>query len=90
MSCPIPSALNVFKAHCPQCGKELGIKRDLERKGIELKPYERLFCPDHGDVMSLEEARRIAFEENRDDIINKAREFGRDSLQKGIREILKK
>ena len=70
-----------FSAHCPQCGAMLSIKRDPERKGVELKADERLFCSVHGDVMSLEEARRIAFEQNRDDIVDKAREAARDILK---------
>jgi len=79
-----------FEGHCPQCGKTLSIKRDLKLGRVELKGNERLFCPDHGDVMSLDEARRIAFKDNRDEIIDKARNVGRESLQKSIREILKK
>ena len=70
-----------FKASCPHCGAELSIKRDPERKGIEFKDDERLFCPVHLDVMSLEEARRIAFQDNRDDIVNKAKQFARDRLR---------
>lgn len=75
-----------FSAHCPQCNAILSIKHDAERKGVELKGDERLFCPVHGDVMSLEEARRIAFEDNRDDIIDKARKIGRDSLRKLLKK----
>ena len=69
--------LGQFKASCPQCGAELRIEHD----GIELKGNERLICAVHGDVMSLEEARRIIFEENRNNIIDKARKFGRDSIR---------
>ena len=75
-----------FSALCPQCGMMLSIKRDTEREGIELKGDERLFCPKHGDVMSLEESRRVAFEENRDDIVDKAKKFAIDSLRKGFKE----
>jgi len=71
-----------FSGYCPQCGSILSIKRDPERKGIELKAHERLFCSVHGDQMSLEEARRIAFKENRDDITDKATNVALDSLQK--------
>ena len=79
-----------FKASCPHCGAELKIKRESESGAVELKGDERLFCPVHGDVMSLEEARRVGFEENRDDIIDKAREFGRESIRKSIRDMFKK
>lgn len=56
-----------FEAHCPQCGATLSTKREVGPRPVELEGNERLFCPIHGDVMSLEEARRIAFEENGDD-----------------------
>jgi hypothetical protein len=69
-----------FESNCPQCGAKLSLEREPESGVIELKGNERLFCPVHGDVMSLEEARRIAFEENRDDIVEKARKIARDSL----------
>jgi hypothetical protein len=36
--------------------------------------------------MSLEEARRLAFETNRDDIIDKARQIGRDRLRKAFKK----
>lgn len=52
----------VFEPLCPQCGEKLDIDRNIERKGIELQPSERLFCPKHGDVMSLHEARRRALD----------------------------
>jgi len=48
----------VFEPLCPQCGEKLDIDRKIKRRGNELQPHERLFCPAHGDVMSLEEARR--------------------------------
>lgn len=70
-----------FKASCPQCGAELKIERSTESLPVELKGDERLFCPVHGDVMSVDEARRIAFKETRDDIIDKAVKFGRDSFR---------
>ena len=75
-----------FKAQCPQCGAELKIKHENERFQVQLKGNERLICAVHGDVMGLDEARRVAFKDNRDDIIDKARQFGRDRL----REIFKK
>ena len=76
----------IFKAHCPQCGAELGVKHDPERDGNELPAHEPLFCPLHGNVMSLEEARRLAFETNRDDIVDKARQFARDSLRESFKK----
>jgi len=75
-----------FKAHCPQCGKELKIERKTDRFPVQLEGNERLFCPDHGDVMSLDEARRIAFEDNRDEIIDKARELARNSLRDAFKK----
>lgn len=79
-----------FKAACPQCGAELKIKRENEHFPVQLEGNERLICAVHGDVMSLDEARRIAFKDNRDDIIDKAREFARESLRGSIRDIFKK
>ncbi len=78
-----------FKASCPQCGAELKIEREVKSFPVELEGNERLICAVHRPVMSLEEARRIAFEENRDSIVNKARELGND-LRRNIRDILKK
>lgn len=75
-----------FKASCPQCGAELGIKRKIEGRPVKLKGDERLFCPVHGDVMSLEEARRAVFEENRDDIIDKARKLVRDRFRDSFKK----
>jgi hypothetical protein len=75
-----------FNATCPQCGMILGLKRDAERKGVELKGDERLFCPNHGDAMSLEEARRLAFEENRDDLIDTAKQFAIDSFRDAFKK----
>lgn len=74
-----------YEASCPQCGAKLSVKREIEKFPVESKGDERLFCPVHGDVMSLEEARRIAFEENREDIINKARDFARDALRNAFK-----
>jgi hypothetical protein len=70
-----------FEAHCPQCGAKLSIERKVEAGPIELKGDERLFCPVHGDVMSLEEARRLAFEENRDEIVDAAKKAALDMLR---------
>ena len=70
-----------FEANCPQCGAKLGFEREPESGVVELKGNERPFCPVHGDVLSLEEARRIAFEENRDNIVEKARKLAHDSFK---------
>ena len=67
-----------FEANCPKCGAKLSFEREPESGVVELKGNERLFCPVHGDAMSLEEARRIAFEENRDNIVEKARKIAHD------------
>lgn len=75
-----------FEAHCPHCGEKLSIKREIKSGPVELEGNERLFCSVHGDAMSLEEARRIAFEENRDDIVNKAREIARDALRNALKK----
>ena len=70
-----------FEATCPQCGEKIGLKRELEFFPVEIEGDERLFCPVHGDVMSVEEARRIAFDSARDDIVDTARKFTLDSLK---------
>lgn len=70
-----------FEATCPHCGEKLGIERKLEPNPVELKGDERLFCPTHGDIMSVEEARGIAFDSVRDDIVDTARTFARNSLR---------
>lgn len=76
----------VFEAHCPQCSEKLGLKRESKEGVVQLEGHERLFCPVHGDQMSLEEARRIAFKDSRDDIIDKARDFARDSLRDAFKD----
>ncbi len=70
-----------FQATCPQCGSKLVLKRESETRPIEIEPNERLFCPTHGDTLSIEEARRIAFDNNKDEIIDEARKFAIDSLR---------
>lgn len=73
--------LITFYVFCPQCGEKLDIKRDGESYGVELKGDRRLFCPTHGDVMSLDEGRKITFEGSRDEIVDKARNVARDLLR---------
>jgi hypothetical protein len=70
-----------FEANCPQCGEKIGLKRESETGPIEIKGDERLFCPVHGDVMSVEEARRVALDSAHDDIIDKARKFAIDGMR---------
>lgn len=74
-----------FEAHCPECGAKLSIEHKGEKFPVEREAHERLFCPVHGDVMSLEEARRIAFEDNSDDIVNAAKKAAIDSLRKAFK-----
>jgi hypothetical protein len=74
-----------FKAACPQCGSDLGIERKTEQFPVQLEGHERLICPTHGDVMSLEEARRLAFEKSGDDIIDKAKKFAVDSIRDALK-----
>ena len=70
-----------FEATCPQCGSKLFLKRETESRPIEVEPDERLFCPNHGDTMSIEEAHRIAFDDHKDEIIDKVKKFALDSLR---------
>jgi hypothetical protein len=63
-----------FKAACPQCGTDLDIKHD----GINLEGEERMICPIHGDVGSLEE-RAGLFSKDRDKIIDPLRRCYRSS-----------
>jgi hypothetical protein len=44
-----------FRASCPLCDARLSVERD----GIDLKGNERVLCPIHGDMGSIEEVRRI-------------------------------
>ena len=74
-----------FKAACPQCGTDLGIKHD----SINLEGEERMICPIHGDVGSLEETRRIVLERNRDKIIDPAKKVAIDRLRDSFRRVLK-
>ena len=64
-------------------GTKIGGRRVRSSDG---EPVERLFCPTHGNVMNLEEARRAVFEENRDDIIDKARNVARDLLRDAFKK----
>ena len=73
-----------FKAACPRCGTGLGIKHD----GINLEGEERMICPIHGDVGSLEET-RIVLEKNRDKIIDPAKKVAIDRLRDSFRRVLK-
>ena len=61
--------------------KQAGPQARERNATIEIEPNERLFCPTHGDTLSIEEARRIAFDNNKDEIIDEARKFAIDSLR---------
>jgi predicted Zn finger-like uncharacterized protein len=64
-----------FKASCPLCGARLRIEHD----DIDLKANERVRCPVHGDMGSLEEGRQF---------IN--RNYIADSAKKVVRAIMKR
>lgn len=51
-----------FRPRCQQCGAPLDLQRDKESVGVEVKPEDRMICPIHGDVMSVEEMRRMTVE----------------------------
>ena len=64
-----------FRASCPLCEARLSIEHD----GIDLKGNERVLCPVHEDMGSLEEARRSIH-----------RNYVIDSTKKIARAIMKK
>lgn len=74
--------LGQFKASCPQCGADLKVQYD----GIDLKGEDRMICPVHGDVGSLDEARRVLFEKNRDNIIDRAKQVAIDRLKDAFKK----
>ena len=67
------------KPLCPQCGAELLVEHD----GIGLKGDERVLCPVHGDIGSLDEIRAQILDQNREKIINHAKELARQLLKDG-------
>jgi hypothetical protein len=75
-----------FHPRCRQCGTALNLQRGTERIGVEVKPEDRMICPVHGDVMSVQEMRRMTFDDNRDEVIEKARDFARDSLRDAFKK----
>jgi hypothetical protein len=55
-----------FGASCPLCAARLSVEHD----GTDLKGNERVLCPVHGDMGSLEEVHRsIFFKEHRNYVI---------------------
>jgi hypothetical protein len=72
-----------FRASCPLCGARLGVEHD----GIDLG-NERVLCPVHGDMGSLEEVRRsIFFKEHRNYVVDSATKIVRtiNALAAGLR-----
>ncbi len=67
-----------FNPTCPQCGANLEIEWD----GVEPKGDDRLLCPVHGDVGSLQDLRTKIAETYRDNI-------GADRIE-DVREIIRK
>ena len=73
-----------FGASCPLCGARLRVEHD----GIDLKGSERVLCPVHGDMGSLEEVRRsIFFKEDRNYVVDSANKIVRTikALAAGLR-----
>ncbi len=65
--------IGYVKPVCPKCGAELLIEHD----GVDLKGDERTLCPVHGDVGSLDEVRAQVLDQNRENIIDHAKELVR-------------
>ena len=65
------------KPLCPRCGAELMIEHD----GVCLKGNERVLCPVHGDIGSLDEIRIQVFDQNREKIIDHTKELARQILK---------
>jgi hypothetical protein len=73
-----------FGASCPLCDARLSVEHD----GIDLKGNERVLCPVHGDMGSLEEVRRsIFFKEHRNYVVDSANKIVRTikALAAGLR-----
>jgi len=77
--------LGQFNPSCPQCGAHLGIKPG----SVELKGNDRVFCPVHGDVMSVDEARLVAGKKITDDAIQQAIDPLIESFKRQIRDIVR-
>jgi len=65
------------KPTCPKCGAQL----QIEHSGDNLKGNERILCPVHGYIGSLNKIRTHVLEENRDKIIEDAKQRVRDALR---------
>ena len=63
--------LGKFEASCPQCAEKLGVKRGT----VKVTDETRILCPVHGDQGSYKQFRAMVVDQNRDEIIAKAREI---------------
>ncbi len=73
-----------FGASCPLCAARLSVEHD----GTDPKGNERVLCPVHGDMGSLEEVRRsIFFKEHRNYVVDSANKIVRTikALAAGLR-----
>lgn len=75
MSNPVPIEIEPV---CQQCGAKLLIKHS----GTEPEPEDRVLCPVHGDVGSLQEVRTAVYEQNREKIQEQIAKHVRDSFRK--------
>jgi hypothetical protein len=60
-----------IKAVCPKCG----VNSAPQRGEVDLKDETRIFCPTHGDIGSLKELRAQLIDQNRDKVIDAARDL---------------
>jgi hypothetical protein len=74
-----------IEASCPQCGAQLSIEHD----SIKLKGNDRMICPIHGDVGSLEETRGVFLEKNRDNVVDQTKKFAIDNIRDSFRRLFK-
>ena len=65
------------KPTCPQCGAQL----QIEHNETGLKGKYNLICPVHGHVGDLEKVRARVLEQNRDKIVEDAKQHVRDALR---------
>jgi nitrite reductase/ring-hydroxylating ferredoxin subunit len=69
----------IIEATCPHCSEKLLAKLS----GKEAQADDRVFCPVHGDICSLEEAKMLIYEQNKDDLIKGLQRKIRDAWRKG-------
>jgi hypothetical protein len=60
-----------IKAFCPECGAQLLV----ERLGVDPKPDDRVFCPEHGTVGTRETMDKIVVQKAADQF---GKQFGKD------------